>query len=194
MKAWEAVRGMMDASGVGPSDLSRRLGRSRSYITASVAQGSVPKLDTFARIAHECGYRVMLQDARTGDSIELYSPLDAVDSLADVAEKAFGKDGTSVQDAISEAGDSWSYESNNATGVSCDEISSRNAARSEHLARMNSDAEYRAWYEKESARLSDAGVDIPIWYLEWSMKWGEQQRETEREFFRLNNSNDSKPL
>lgn len=193
MKAWNAVRGMMDASGVGPSDLSRRLGRSRSYITASVAQGSVPKLDTFARIAHECGYRVMLQDARTGNSVELYSRLDARDSLAEVLEKAFGKDGTSVQDAVSEVGDSWSYETYNATGVSDGEISSRNAARSEHLARMNSDAEYRAWYERENARLSESGVTLPLWYLEWARKWDEQQRESEREFFRLNNPTDSKP-
>ena len=108
-------------------------------------------------------------------------------------EKAFGKDGTSVQDAVSEVGDSWSYETYNATGVSDDEISSRDAARSEHLARMNSDAEYRLWYEKENARLSESGVTLPLWYLEWARKWDEQQRESEREFFRLNNSTDSKP-
>ena len=73
MEAWEAVRGMMDASGIGPSELSRRLGRSRSYITASVAQGSVPRLDTFVRLAHECGYRLVLETEDGGMGVELYA-------------------------------------------------------------------------------------------------------------------------
>ena len=49
-----AIRWMMGASGIGPSELSRRLGHSRSYITASIAQGSTPRLDTFVRLAHAC--------------------------------------------------------------------------------------------------------------------------------------------
>ena len=77
MGAWEAVRGMMEASGVGPSELSRRLGHSRSYITASIAQGSVPRLDTFARIAHECGYRLVLETEDGSRDVELYSEVDS---------------------------------------------------------------------------------------------------------------------
>lgn len=193
MDAKTAIGGMVRASGKTPAEIAEAIGRSRTYVYTLMNQGSVPRLDTFARLAHECGYRVMLQDAHTGNSVELYSPLDANDLLADVFEKVFGKDGTSVQDAISEVGDSWSYESHNTTGVSDEEVSSRDAARSEHIARMNSDAEYRAWYERESARLSESGVTPPLWYLEWARKWDEQQRESEREFFRLNNSTDSKP-
>lgn len=76
MEAWEAVRWMMGASGVGPSELSRRLGRSRSYITASVAQGSVPRLDTFVRLAHACGYRLVLETEDGSRGVELYADAD----------------------------------------------------------------------------------------------------------------------
>lgn len=77
MDAWQAVRGMMGASGVGPSELSRRLGHSRSYVTASIAQGSVPRLDTFSRIAHECGYRLVLEAEDGSMGVELYGQGDA---------------------------------------------------------------------------------------------------------------------
>lgn len=66
------MRWMMGASGVGPSDLSRRLGHSRSYITASIAQGSTPRLDTFARIAHACGCRLVLETMDGSRGVELY--------------------------------------------------------------------------------------------------------------------------
>lgn len=67
-----AIRWMMGASGIGPSELSRRLGHSRSYITASIAQGSVPRLDTFARIAHECGCRLVLETEDGSRGVGLY--------------------------------------------------------------------------------------------------------------------------
>ena len=197
MEAWEAVRGMMGASGVGPSELSRRLGHSRSYITASIAQGSVPRLDTFARIAHECGYRLMLQNAHNNESIELYSALDTRESIKQTIDMAFGHDGMSIDDAVRVVGsDSWSYSSTNATGVSEDEAASMAAARNEHFRRMESDPDYRNWYEAEDAKLEESGTYPALWYLEWARSWDEQQREKEREFFEDNESNstDSKPL
>lgn len=72
MDARTAMRWMMGASGVGPSDLSRRLGHSRSYITASIAQGGTPRLDTFARIARACGYRLVLETRDGSRGVELY--------------------------------------------------------------------------------------------------------------------------
>lgn len=100
MEAWEAVRGMMGASGVGPSDLSRRLGHSRSYVTASIAQGGTPRLDTFARIARACGYRLVLETEDGSRGVELYSEVDErqedSDAVCDEAnailEKTMGKD------------------------------------------------------------------------------------------------------
>lgn len=76
MEAWEAVRWMMAASGVGPSELSRRLGRSMSYITASIAQGGTPRLDTFARMAHACGCRLVLETRDGSRGVELYGQED----------------------------------------------------------------------------------------------------------------------
>lgn len=197
MEAWEAVRGMMEASGVGPSELSRRLGHSRSYITASIAQGSVPRLDTFARIAHECGYRLMLQNAHNNESVELYSALDTREFVKQTVDTAFGHDGMSFADTARAVGsDSWSYSSTNATGVSEDEAASMAAARREHFRRMESDPDYRDWYETEDAKLEESGTYPALWYLEWARNWSEQQREKEKEFFRGNESNstDSKPI
>lgn len=100
MEAWKAVRGMMGASGVGPSDLSRRLGHSRSYITASISQGGTPRLDTFARIARACGYRLVLETEDGSRGVELYSEVDekqedatAVDDESSaILEKTMGRD------------------------------------------------------------------------------------------------------
>lgn len=72
MDARAAMRWMMGASGVGPSELSRRLGHSRSYITASIAQGSIPRLDTFARIAPACGCRLVLETEDGSRGVGLY--------------------------------------------------------------------------------------------------------------------------
>lgn len=67
----------MGASGVGPSDLSRRLGHSRSYITASIAQGSTPRLDAFARMARACGCRLVLETEDGSGGVGLYGQGDA---------------------------------------------------------------------------------------------------------------------
>ncbi len=76
MSPIDAIQRMMDESGVSASDLSRRIGKSRTYISSTMAHGSTPKVDTLARIAHECGYRMYLE--RTGrDIIELYSEDDS---------------------------------------------------------------------------------------------------------------------
>lgn len=76
MDAKTAIDGMVRASGKSPAEIAEAIGRSRTYVYTLMNQGSVPRLDTFARLAHECGYRVMLQDAHTGDSVELYADED----------------------------------------------------------------------------------------------------------------------
>lgn len=72
MDAMTAMRWMMGASGVGPSELSRRLGHSMSYVTASIAQGSTPRLDTFARMARACGCRLVLETEDGSSGVGLY--------------------------------------------------------------------------------------------------------------------------
>lgn len=72
MSPIDAIKRMMETSGVGPSDLSRRIGKARTYISSTIAHGSVPRVDTMARIAHECGYRLFLV-GDGGSDIELYA-------------------------------------------------------------------------------------------------------------------------
>lgn len=56
----DAIRMMMEASGISAGDLSRALGRSRGYITALLAHGGSPRVDTLAAIAEICGYSLEL--------------------------------------------------------------------------------------------------------------------------------------
>lgn len=71
----DTVRYMMEQSGIGPVDLSRRLGRGKTYISSTLYNRRSPKAETLARIAHECGYRLFLRSG-DGDEIEVMSEQD----------------------------------------------------------------------------------------------------------------------
>lgn len=77
MNATDAIRQMMKRASLGPSELSRRIGKARTYIASTLSHGSTPKVDTVARIAHECGYRLILRNDESGDELELYDEQDA---------------------------------------------------------------------------------------------------------------------
>lgn len=70
----EAITHMMKTAGIGPSELSRRLGKSRGYISTLLSTGVVPKTDTLTHIAHECGYHNVLESS--SDRFELYTDVD----------------------------------------------------------------------------------------------------------------------
>ncbi len=78
MDAKTAIGGMVRASGKTPAEIAEAIGRSRTYVYTLMNQGSVPRLDTFARLAHECGYLVILENSRTSETVELYSRADSV--------------------------------------------------------------------------------------------------------------------
>lgn len=78
MDAKTAMRLMIDNSGLSDQELSQRMGKGRNYVYSMRKQGSMPKVDTFARFAHECGYRLMLE-REDGEQIELCSRDDAVE-------------------------------------------------------------------------------------------------------------------
>ena len=59
MNASEAMRHMIAASGKSGRQVSREIGRSDTFISASLAQGTCPRVDTLAKIAHACGYRIV---------------------------------------------------------------------------------------------------------------------------------------
>ena len=56
MDAPQILRHMVASSGKSYRQIARELGRSESFISATIAQGSCPRLDTFAGIAKACGY------------------------------------------------------------------------------------------------------------------------------------------
>lgn len=87
MDAKEAVRRMVEASGRSASDVSRSIGKSRNYIGVLIAQGSDPRTRNLARIAHECGYRLVLRNDETNDELELYDERDADDLARDLVSK-----------------------------------------------------------------------------------------------------------
>lgn len=85
MDANKAMRLMIDGSGETPAQLGNAMGVSRTYIYTLRTQAPKPRIDTFARLAHECGYQLMLQRKGGGEEIEIYSPEDARDLLDTLA-------------------------------------------------------------------------------------------------------------
>lgn len=76
------------------------MGKGRTYVYSLLNHESVPRLDTFVRLAHACGYRVMLETEDGSRGVELYSEVDekqedsvAVDDEADaILEETIGRD------------------------------------------------------------------------------------------------------
>jgi hypothetical protein len=67
----EAVKRMVDRSGRGAEDVSTSMGKTRTYVWSMLSQRSMPRVDTLARLAHECGYRMWLDSG--ADRIEVYA-------------------------------------------------------------------------------------------------------------------------
>lgn len=60
MDASNAMRMMIETSGKSGRQVAREIGRSASFVSSSLAQGVCPRADTLARIAHACGYELVL--------------------------------------------------------------------------------------------------------------------------------------
>lgn len=61
MDAADILRHMVAKSGKSYRQIAREIGRSDSFVSATIAQGSRPRMDTFASIAEVCGYQVVLK-------------------------------------------------------------------------------------------------------------------------------------
>jgi transcriptional regulator with XRE-family HTH domain len=66
MDVQQAMRAMVDASGMTHRQISARLGRYDSYVSQLLTRTSVPGADTVASIARACGYRLELVPMRGG--------------------------------------------------------------------------------------------------------------------------------
>ena len=63
---------MMERSRFNGSQLSVAMGRNRNFLSASFAKGSIPRVDTLAKMADIMGYRVILES--DSDRIEIDPP------------------------------------------------------------------------------------------------------------------------
>jgi len=61
MEVGVAVQHVISHSGKPAVAVSREMGMSQNYVTNIITRGSIPRLDTFARICEACGYEVVLQ-------------------------------------------------------------------------------------------------------------------------------------
>ena len=99
MDAKTAIDGMVRASGKTPAEIAEATGRSRTYVYTLSNQGSVPRLDTFVRLAHACGYRLVLETKDGSRGVELYTEVDerqedsgaVCDEANAILEKTMGK-------------------------------------------------------------------------------------------------------
>ena len=71
MEVADAMRKMVDESGLTRSQISARMGRYDSYISQLLTRPSVPGADTVAAVAHACGYRLALVPMDGGDTIPI---------------------------------------------------------------------------------------------------------------------------
>ena len=55
-----ALRRMVEASGKSTRQIARELGRSDSFVRATISQKSRPRIDTFLAIAQACGYEMVM--------------------------------------------------------------------------------------------------------------------------------------
>lgn len=76
MDAKTAIDGMFRASGKNPRELAAAMGKGRTYVYSLLNHESVPRLDTFVRLAHACGYRLVLETEDGSRGVELYADAD----------------------------------------------------------------------------------------------------------------------
>ena len=72
MNTLEALRAMLDRSGVTPYQAAKDIGRGSSFVSSMFWRGSVPSADLLAKIAGVCGYKLVLTPADgAGDSLTI---------------------------------------------------------------------------------------------------------------------------
>lgn len=74
MNSVEAVRRMQATSGISGLELSRKLGRSPSYVSSTTSRGSDLRCSTLAEIAAALGYRIDLVEVETGERVGSIDP------------------------------------------------------------------------------------------------------------------------
>ncbi|MBR3326035.1 MAG: hypothetical protein IKG22_01760 [Atopobiaceae bacterium] len=61
MNVTESIRRMCVQSGRGPVEVSGAIGRSRAFLSSALTRGTMPRVDTLAKVAQACGYQLVLE-------------------------------------------------------------------------------------------------------------------------------------
>lgn len=61
MDTHEAIRAMMEGSRISGRALSVAMGKHPNFVSSTLTKGSVPRVDTLARMADVMGYRLVLE-------------------------------------------------------------------------------------------------------------------------------------
>jgi transcriptional regulator with XRE-family HTH domain len=91
MDVQQAMRAMVDGSGMTHRQISARLGRYDSYVSQLLTRQSVPSVDTVAQVAHACGYRLELVPIGDGRSLTIGDDDSPVDDRGDVTGDAIAR-------------------------------------------------------------------------------------------------------
>ena len=60
MGVGEAIRRMMEVSGMNAVEVSRAIGRSDTYVSTTLSKGSIPQVNTLAAMAEAMGFELAL--------------------------------------------------------------------------------------------------------------------------------------
>lgn len=61
MKTLDAIQRMLRTSKMPKSELSRRMGRARTFVSSTISKNSTPRADTLAEMARHMGYALVLR-------------------------------------------------------------------------------------------------------------------------------------
>ena len=61
MNSRDAIRKMMEVSGTSAAELSRRLGKSDTYVSTTLSKGSSPRAENLAAMAEAMGFELVLK-------------------------------------------------------------------------------------------------------------------------------------
>lgn len=74
MDALTAMSAAITNSGMTNYAVSKVLGKSAAYVGATIARGSIPRVDTYATILNACGYDLLLRKRSDGAEIVIDPP------------------------------------------------------------------------------------------------------------------------
>lgn len=70
----KALNTIISRSGMAPTAIARKMGKSDTYVSTIKTRGTVPSVGKFAAIADACGYDTLARSRETGEEIVIDPP------------------------------------------------------------------------------------------------------------------------